>query len=184
MSTFVTALCVAGAMAVAGHSPRGRVGRDVTRAPKTPRDGPSPSPGRSATDIRLFAACCRAGLPVAAAAGAVADTHGEDPSPWHTVAALSALGADPARAWAELHTVPGGEELAHLVALSNATGATLAAGCERIAVSLTADAADHATARAERAGVLIALPLTAFFLPAFFVLGLAPVVVSLGQTLF
>ena len=29
MSTFVTALCVAGAMAVAGHSPRGRVGRGL-----------------------------------------------------------------------------------------------------------------------------------------------------------
>ena len=41
-----------------------------------------------------------------------------------------------------------------------------------------------ASPRTKNAGVLIALPLTAFFLPAFFVLGLAPVVVSLGQTLF
>ena len=41
----------------------------------------------------------------------------------------------------------------------------------------------QATARAERAGVLIALPLTLCFLPAFLVLGLAPVVISLGTAL-
>lgn len=31
--------------------------------------------------------------------------------------------------------------------------------------------------------MLIAIPLTAFFLPAFFALGLAPVVISLGSSL-
>ena len=31
--------------------------------------------------------------------------------------------------------------------------------------------------------MLIAIPLTAFFLPAFFVLGLAPAVISLGTSL-
>ncbi|MDU6013102.1 MAG: type II secretion system F family protein, partial [Corynebacterium sp.] len=36
---------------------------------------------------------------------------------------------------------------------------------------------------AERAGVFIALPLAVCFLPAFIVLGLAPVVISLGAQL-
>mgnify|MGYP001942212230 FL=1 len=67
--------------------------------------------------------------------------------------------------------------------MTNSSGAALAQGCERIASNLRADAADHAKTKAERAGVLIAIPLTAFFLPAFFVLGLAPVVISLGTNL-
>ena len=92
-----------------------------------------------------------------------------------------ALGAEPERAWSELASVPGGADLASLVTLSNSSGTSLSAGCVRIAERLQAEAADRATAKAERAGVLIAIPLTAFFLPAFFTLGLAPVVISLGS---
>ena len=91
-----------------------------------------------------------------------------------------ALGAHPERAWSELRPLPGGADLADLVTLSNASGTALANGCTRITERLRSTSADAATAKAERAGVLIAIPLTAFFLPAFFVLGLAPVVISLG----
>ena len=56
-------------------------------------------------------------------------------------------------------------------------------GAERIASRLRDAAADDATARAERAGVLISIPLTAFFLPSFFVLGLIPTAISLGTHL-
>ena len=38
-------------------------------------------------------------------------------------------------------------------------------------------------AEAERAGVLIALPMTLCYLPAFFLLGLAPMVISLGTSI-
>lgn len=182
MTIMLSAACLAAALAVHGTRPAGRLRRSPEQATITsahPRDGP----WAAATDIRLFAACCRAGLPVALAAATVADTHAAAESPWHTVAALSALGVDAERAWAELHTVPGGAELASLVALSDSSGAALAAGCERIAQQLLDDAAQHATAAAERAGVLIALPLTACFLPAFFILGLAPVLINLGTTL-
>ena len=163
---------------------------------KHPRDGPAGvQPERCASDIGVFSACATAGLPPAAAAAAVADTHtaehaqSAEPgtpgghSPWHTTAALLALGADPERAWSELHPLPGGTDLANVVTLSNASGAALAHGCHRIAARLRDEATDRATAQAERAGVLIAIPLTAFFLPAFFVLGLAPVVISLGTEL-
>ena len=82
-----------------------------------------------------------------------------------------------------LHAIPGGEALAGLVTMSNTSGTAIVDGCGRIAQQLRDDASDLATAKAERAGVLIAIPLTACFLPAFFVLGLAPVVVSLGANL-
>ncbi|WKD56727.1 Bacterial type II secretion system protein F domain protein [Corynebacterium capitovis DSM 44611] len=156
---------------------------------KTPRDGPARCHAdqiRMAGDIELFAACFRAGMPAASAAAAVAESH-STPRPtteaWRTVAALAALGAEPDRAWEEMRHLPGGPDLANLVVLSGSSGTAIAAGCERIANRLRCAAGDEATAKAERAGVLIAIPLTAFFLPAFFVLGLAPVVLGLAGSL-
>lgn len=188
MSIWVPAALAAAAFAVAPTVPHHRVRSQPVTPSITPRDGPRDGPAwadpqRAASDITLFAACFRAGLPLPSAAGAVADTHGVARSPWRTVTALSALGAPPERAWAELHAVPGGEALASLVTMSDASGTAIVDGCRRIAAELQADAADRAKAKAERAGVLIAIPLTAFFLPAFFVLGLAPVVISLGANL-
>ncbi|MHA5282046.1 type II secretion system F family protein [Corynebacterium sp. CQ3829_602738] len=180
MIGLIPALLVAAALCVAPAGPGGRV---TATTPKAPRDGPETAdPERCASDIELFAACVSAGLPAATAAAAVADTHGTR-SPWHTVASLTALGVEPQRAWAEIRHLPGGEDLAGLVALSATSGTSLAAGCGRIAAQLRAGAGDRAKAKAERAGVLIAIPLTAFFLPAFFVLGLAPAVISLGTSL-
>lgn len=75
---------------------------------------------------------------------------------------------------------PGLEQLASLVTLSHASGTAVAEGCDRIITELREAAADDATAAAERAGVLISIPLAAFFLPAFFVLGLVPVIIGLG----
>ena len=66
---------------------------------------------------------------------------------------------------------------------SHHSGAGLSNGCSRIAARLRDDGADHATAEAERAGVLIALPMTLCYLPAFFLLGLAPMVISLGTSI-
>ena len=165
-----------GRMPIAGHG-----AGPSEPAQHRPRDGPATTDhNRCASDIALFAACVTAGLPPALAAATVADTYPSGASPWHTTAALLALGAHPERAWSELRPLPGGADLADLVTLSNASGTALANGCTRIAERLRSTSADAATAKAERAGVLIAIPLTAFFLPAFFVLGLAPVVISLG----
>ena len=213
MISLLTACFVAGAICIGAPAPGARLhphpgpNQDGSRqrrswwqvggfVPKHPRDGPAGvQPERCASDIGVFAACATAGLPPAAAAAAVADTHttqhaqSAEPgasgghTPWHTTAALLALGAEPERAWSELHPLPGGTDLANVVTLSNASGAALAEGCHRIAARLRDEATDRATAQAERAGVLIAIPLTAFFLPAFFVLGLAPVVISLGTDL-
>ncbi|QYH20376.1 type II secretion system F family protein [Corynebacterium aquatimens] len=196
MISLTTAALAALAIVVTAPRPAVRLTAVTAEAGNRPRDGPrtgSPAgsragtrgadPHRCASDISLFAACATAGLPSALAAAAVADTHRGEHTAWHTTAALLALGADPERAWFELAAVPGGADLANLVTLSNASGAALADGCGRIAARLRAEAADGATAKAERAGVLIAIPLTACFLPAFFALGLAPVVISLGAGL-
>lgn len=169
----------------------GTPGTSMMRA-KTPRDGP-PDRHRIASDIELFAACFRAGLPAAAAAAAVAESYGAPDSAesahplaekWRRVVAFDALGVEPARAWAAMDGVPGCEDLASLVTLSHSSGTAVADGCDRIAAKLREDAAADATAAAERAGVLISIPLAAFFLPAFFVLGLAPVVIGLGAEMF
>jgi len=74
--------------------------------------------------------------------------------------------------------------LASLVVMSDHSGAAITAGCQRIIATLRAEATAHATAAAERAGVFIAFPLAVCFLPAFIVLGLVPVVISLGAELF
>ena len=179
--------CIAGALAATRPRPRGRLSLGAPDPTHRPRDGPAGAdPNRCASDIALFAACSTAGLSPAQAAAAVADTYAGlsagSGTAWHTTAALLALGADPERAWSELRAVDGGADLANLVTMSNSSGSALAAGCYRIAERLRSEGADHATAKAERAGVLIAIPLTAFFLPAFFALGLAPVVISLGST--
>lgn len=146
--------------------------------PKTPRDGPRPLD--LAHDVELFAACLRAGLGPAHAAAAVARV-----SPlvcWRQTSALSAVGVPARQAW-EPMAAAGLGELAALVATSAQSGAAIARGADRLADALRTDAAAAATARAERAGVLIAMPLAVCFLPAFFILGLAPIVISLGADL-
>ncbi|AQQ14173.1 Bacterial type II secretion system protein F domain protein [Corynebacterium glaucum] len=182
MISTLTTLLFAAAIALPPTAPKHRLPARRPERTKNPRDGPQGfNLNRCASDLRLFAACAQAGLPPPHAAAAVADTYAGEAHPWHTTAALLALGAEPERAWSELASVPGGADLASLVTLSNSSGTSLSAGCVRIAERLQAEAADRATAKAERAGVLIAIPLTAFFLPAFFTLGLAPVVISLGS---
>lgn len=164
-------------------------GRLDLRSPKTPRDGPATRSGPDrlslAADIDLYAACLRAGLTPAAATTALAEA-GHDPATrgaWRSVSALLAIGVPAGRAWAEVADLPGLGELAGLARMSGRSGSAMSEACERISEGLRADAADQATARAERAGVLIALPLTVCFLPAFLVLGLAPVVIGLGSQL-
>lgn len=195
MISLPAAAFLAAALALPGAQPHHRLTPEpATREArsKTPRDGP-PDRHRIASDIELFAACFRAGLPVSAAAGAVADSYGMSAgsgelSPlalkWRRVVAFYELGVEPERAWSVMDGVPGCEELASLVALSHASGSAVADGCDRIVSKLREEAADDATAAAERAGVLISIPLAAFFLPAFFVLGLAPVVIGLGSQMF
>lgn len=183
---FLSTVSIAGALALGTAPPARRIGVSETPRAKNPRDGPVDS-HRVASDIELFAACYRAGLPTITAAEAVADTYSPDDwmgQRWSRVVAYLSLGIEPETAWEPMDGVPGCEDLAALVALSHASGSALAQGCERIAGQLRDRAADEAVAKAERAGVMIGIPLAVFFLPAFFVLGLAPVVIGLGTEMF
>ena len=174
----LTYLCLALALCIPTSAPLRRLVR-----PKTPRDGPGtqPAPLDVAADLELFAACVEAGLSVREALAGVASTSAC--AAWKEAATLLGVGAPLAAAMDVLRAQPQLEDLAGLLELSGESGAAIAAGCHRLVETLRAEATAHATARAERAGVFIALPLAVCFLPAFFVLGLVPVIVSLGSQL-
>lgn len=145
---------------------------------------------KSASQLDLFAACAQSGLTPSQAAYAVALTEESSRggtrtrSEWSDVAIMLEMGMPAERAWQPLAGHPALGELVTMARASERSGATLAEACERLARQLRARASDLSLARAERAGVLIALPLTVCFLPAFFLLGLAPVVISLGIGIF
>lgn len=137
-----------------------------------------------AASLDVLAACLRSGMAVSTAAAAVAESA---PAPLAGVllraADLLALGADPSRAWT---SSAGAEDTNHLRAFlrmarrSAASGIALAQGVEDLAVQIRGDAADAASARAERASVLMAGPLGLCYLPAFLCLGIVPVVAGLA----
>lgn len=137
----------------------------------------------TAAALDLLGACLRSGMAVSTAAAAVAPSA---PSAMAVLlrraADLLALGADPSRAWAALDS-PVDQHCAAFLRMarrSAASGAALARGIEELAARLRAEAADEASARAGRASVLIAGPLGLCYLPAFFCLGLVPVVAGLA----
>lgn len=175
---------LAGALAVTGVSPDYRL-RPGEGTVKTPRAGPEePDELEFADDVELFALCLQAGLPIDEATRAVADVAGVTTAGhWGRIGPILAVGVPPARAFSELDTVSGFDELARLIRRSADSGAAIAGGCRELAARLRSGATDRAVARAERAGVLISLPLTGCFLPASIVLGLVPVVISLGSDL-
>ncbi|MDU0478597.1 type II secretion system F family protein [Staphylococcus chromogenes] len=156
---------------------------EAATAPVRPRDGPVTALAIAA-DIDLFAACIESGLSTAQAAACVAKLADQANEPaWQSIAALLAIGVDARAAWAPAEEIEGLREIARAAQASTHTGAALAMTCKRTAESLRSDARDAAVAAAERAGVLIAMPLTLCFLPAFFILGLAPIVINLASTM-
>ena len=149
--------------------PTGRRGLISKLKPAAPLD-----PLAVAGDVELFAACLAAGLSVHGATSAVArtaDTQTKDL--WETVSALLGVGVPTHSAWGHMKEHAGLEDLAQLVIMSGQSGATIAAGCQRICTSLRAEASAHATAQAERAGLFNALPLAVCLLQAIIVLVLA-----------
>lgn len=143
-----------------------------------------------AGDIELYAACLSAGLSPAVASGVVAEAVAVEVGAharqqlWQPIAGLQLLGVEARRAWEGATGVPGVEELGTLETLSHAAGTHVADGAHRIAGELRAQAADRLTRAAAQAGVLIAMPLSLCFLPAFVLLGLVPVIAGLVLDIF
>jgi pilus assembly protein TadC len=146
---------------------------------------PLTDPLRVAGGWDLLAACLRAGLPVATATAAVAgQLPGRSGAVLRAVAELLASGADPSRAWEPALDDPTTAALARAARRTAHSGAAMAGAVAELAVAVRAEAADRAEERAQRAGVLITGPLGLCFLPAFFCLGVLPVVLGLaGQLL-
>ncbi|HEY3262227.1 MAG TPA: type II secretion system F family protein [Pseudonocardiaceae bacterium] len=132
----------------------------------------------------LLAACLRAGLPVATATCLVAEQlPGQDGGVLRRVAELLAGGADAAEAWQPALANPSTAALARAARQTARSGAAMASAVSELASQVRAGAADLAEERAQRAGVLIVGPLGLCFLPAFFCLGVLPVVIGLAEQL-
>ncbi|APT93581.1 hypothetical protein CPHO_01185 [Corynebacterium phocae] len=142
----------------------------------------SPDLTALAFEVDLFAQCVACGLGPATAASAVGRVSTQPA--WARAGSLLELGIPAAQAWQPVREIPELAEFATLIVLSEQSGAALAQGAHRQAKALRGKAASAAIARAERAGVFIALPLTLCFLPAFIIVGLVPIVVSLGADIF
>lgn len=129
----------------------------------------------------LLAACLEAGLPVAGAVLATAQPlTGTAGQGLRRVAGLLELGADPVDAWRTVEHRRALAAFARAAARSAGTGAALARVARTECARLRATLTDTAQARAQRAAVLITGPLGLCFLPAFIVLGIAPVVIGLA----
>jgi Flp pilus assembly protein TadB len=130
----------------------------------------------------LLAACLEAGLPVAGAVLATAaPLTGAAGQGMRRVAGLLELGADPVDAWRTVEHRQALAAFARAAARSAGTGAALARVARTECARLRAGLTDAAQARAQRAAVLITGPLGLCFLPAFLVLGIAPVVIGLAS---
>jgi pilus assembly protein TadC len=129
-----------------------------------------------------LAVCLEVGLPVAAAVAAAAEAlEGPSGAELRRVAGLLELGADPVQAWDVARRAPPLAAFARAAGRSAGTGAALARSARAEATRLRATLVDSAEARAQRAAVLITAPLGLCFLPAFLVLGIAPVVIGLAS---
>lgn len=174
---FLAAASVASAPGSAAH----RLQTDISSTTRA-RDGPG-STLDCAADIELYAACLASGVSPAVAAETVADVSVAAPEQWRSVAAMLSLGAPAVAAWSPMVGLPALSELARVSTFSQSTGSSMVASCERIAADLKERSATDATAAAERAGVIIAIPLAVCFLPAFLILGLLPTVINLATTM-
>ena len=145
----------------------------------------SPDPGALAQLLDLVAAALTAGLPAPDALTAVADALDSScpdlASPLRSASARMRLGATPGEAWRD---VPGAESLAPVAAVlvrACEGGGSVRAALSHAADRMRSEADAAATARAERAAVMVAGPLGLCFLPAFVCLGVVPVVVGLAD---
>ncbi len=131
----------------------------------------------------LLGVCLAAGLPVEGALEAVGRAvDGPLGAQLCSVAALSRLGADPRRAWADAP-----QELASLARVlvrAGESGALVAASLRTLAAENRASARATAQAAVQRAGIWVLAPLGACFLPAFVCLGVAPLVLGIAADVF
>jgi pilus assembly protein TadC len=178
------ALLLAVALLIGADSrPRVRAGMTVVAPQRRPRQRNECDPLAAASTFDVLAACLRAGMAVSTAASATAPSAPAALARLLSRAAdLLALGAEPAAAWTSWDGPVGkqAEALLRLARRSASSGTALAQGVTELADQSRHEAADAASAAAERAAVLIAGPLGLCYLPAFVCLGIVPVIAGLA----
>jgi pilus assembly protein TadC len=131
----------------------------------------------------LMAACLAAGATPGEAAGAVGSCVGGSLGDALIRAqAELRLGAEPAECWDRFGRLPAAREMGRCLARAASIGSAPVAEMARLAADCRAVRARSALARARRAAVLATAPLGVCFLPAFLLVGVAPVVMSLAGT--
>jgi Flp pilus assembly protein TadB len=130
--------------------------------------------------IDLFASCLSAGAAPAAALAAAAAAAGPDlRGEVLGVARELGEGASPEEAWAGWLADPDRAGVARTCVRTTVTGAAAAAEVGRAAARLRAKRRAAAQHRSARAAVWVVLPLGLCFLPAFVLVGVVPLAVSL-----
>ncbi|MGW0364873.1 type II secretion system F family protein [Streptomyces sp. NPDC002990] len=132
----------------------------------------------------LLAACLAAGAGPVEAAEAVGESLGGPVGERLALAGAELrLGGEPGAAWGRLAEIPGARTLAECLERAARTGSPAAEPVSRLASALRADRSRRATARAQRAAVLVTAPVGLCFLPAFLAIGVAPVVIGMASGL-
>lgn len=176
-------LCLAAALCLLpdGAGRRLRVATDPDGPPLPSGPSGPGDPHAVAAAFDLFAACLRAGMPIAAAAEVVA---GAAPAELAAALRLGAdrlrLGADPVEAWGEAGDDGPLVDFARAARRSARSGAPLSESVAELAARRRAENEDRVAADIERAGVLVSGPLGLCFLPAFVCIGIVPVVIGLA----
>jgi Flp pilus assembly protein TadB len=126
---------------------------------------------------RLLTAALSAGAAPAQAARTVAEAlPGPGGRRLAGAAARLRLGVDPVAVWAGLADEPALAPLARALSRGQASGASVVASVERLGEELARAARADAEDRARRVGVKAAVPLGVCLLPAFLLIGIAPLV--------
>ena len=131
----------------------------------------------------LLAVCLEAGIPPGAGVAAVAEASDHPLGDvLGRVAGLYRLGAEPARAWAEVP--PPLDGLARAFVRAGGSGSSVVPALRGLASDVRASSRARTEAAVRRAGVWVLAPLGACFLPAFMCLGVAPLVLGIARDVF
>ena len=148
------------------------------------RPGRPPGDHRLPLATELLAACLAAGAAPGAAAGAVgACVGGPLGERLRRAAAELRLGAEPAEVWSGFGRFPGAAGLARCLELAETSGAPVARAVAAEAAQARARRRRAGQIGARRAAVQVTGPLGLCFLPAFLLIGVAPVVLGLAWRL-
>ncbi|MEU8824487.1 type II secretion system F family protein [Streptomyces sp. NPDC048636] len=129
----------------------------------------------------LLTACLAAGAGPRRAAEAVGTSLGGPVGErLARTAAELRLGGEPADVWGRMGALPGARDLARALERAGTTGAPAVEPVSRVAAECRAEQTREALKRADRTAVRATAPLTVCFLPAYLLIGLAPVMVGLA----